>query len=86
MGKKKLSFEEALKELETIAEKIERGEIGLEESITLYERGMALVKQCRDLLARAEQRIQQLHERADGTLEPRPLSPPSPEDTPQDTE
>jgi len=69
MAKKKLTFEEALKQLETIAEQIERGTIGLEESIDKYEEGMALVKQCRDILTKAELKIQQLQQRADGTLE-----------------
>ncbi|UCE58796.1 MAG: exodeoxyribonuclease VII small subunit [Phycisphaerales bacterium] len=69
MGKKKLTFEESLSQLETIAERIEKGEIGLEESITEYEKGMGLVKQCREILANAEQRIQRLQERSDGTLE-----------------
>ena len=40
MAKKKPTFEEALKQLETIAEQIERGEIGLEDSITKYEEGL----------------------------------------------
>ncbi len=69
MGKKKLTFEEALNQLETIAEQIERGTIGLEESIDKYEAGMALVKQCRDILAKAEMKIQRLQQRPDGTLE-----------------
>ncbi len=69
MAKKKLTFEEALKQLETIAEQIERGTIGLEESIDRYEEGMALVKQCRDILSKAELKIQQLQQRADGTLQ-----------------
>ena len=68
MAKKKLTFEEALKQLETIAEQIEQGKIGLEESISQYERGMALVKQCRSILSKAEHKIQQLQERDDGTL------------------
>ena len=65
----KLSFEEALKQLEELAEQIEQGKIGLEESIQKYEEGMSLVKQCRDILSQAELRIQQLQERSDGTLE-----------------
>lgn len=69
MAKRKLTFEEALKQLETIAEQIEQGKIGLEESITQYERGMALVKQCRDILSKAEHKIEQLQQRPDGTLE-----------------
>ncbi len=68
MAKKKLSFEDALKQLETIAREIEQGEVGLEESITKYEDGMGLVKQCRDILGKAELKIQKLQERADGTL------------------
>jgi exodeoxyribonuclease VII small subunit len=69
MAKKKPSFEEALKQLETLAEQIERGEVGLEESIRKYEEGMALIRQCREILSRAELRVQQLQERADGSLE-----------------
>jgi len=76
MTKKKLTFEEALKQLETIAEQIERGQIGLEESIDKYEEGMALVKQCRDILSSAEHRIQKLQQRADGTLETTEFTPP----------
>ncbi len=69
MGKKKPTFEEALEQLEEIAERIEQGKIGLEESISQYERGMGLVKQCREVLAKAELKIQQLQERSDGTLD-----------------
>jgi exodeoxyribonuclease VII small subunit len=76
MANRKLTFEEALKELEAIAEQIEQGKIGLEESIAKYERGMALVKHCREILSKAEHRIQQLQQRADGTLETAPLERP----------
>lgn len=76
MGKKKLSFEQALKQLETIADQIEQGKIGLEDSIDRYEEGMALVKQCRDILSKAEQKIQKLQQRADGTLETTNFTPP----------
>ena len=78
MGKKKLTFEEALRQLETIAEQIEQGEIGLEESITKYERGMELVKHCREILAKAEHKIQQVEQRADGTLETKDFEPQEP--------
>jgi exodeoxyribonuclease VII small subunit len=76
MTKKKPTFEEALKQLETIAEQIELGKIGLEESIGKYEEGMALVQQCREILAVAEQRIQQIQSRADGSLKVTPFSLP----------
>lgn len=69
MSDKTLSFEEALARLETITEQIERGQIGLEESITRYEEGMRLVQQCREMLARAEYRIQQIHQQTDGSVE-----------------
>ncbi len=75
MAKKKPSFEEALKQLEEITARIERGEIGLEESITQYEKGMGLVKQCRDILTKAELKIQKLQERDDGSLEAKPFKP-----------
>ncbi|MBU0717354.1 MAG: exodeoxyribonuclease VII small subunit [Planctomycetes bacterium] len=75
MGKKKLTFEEALKQLETIAGQIERGEIGLEESISKYEEGMKLVKHCRDVLTKAEHKIEQLQERSDGTLATKAFEP-----------
>ena len=76
MAKRKLTFEEALRQLEEVAEQIEQGKIGLEESISKYEQGMGLVKQCRDILSRAERKIQQLQSRPDGTLEASPLDPP----------
>lgn len=76
MAKKKPTFEEAVAQLEAIAERIEQGEIGLEESITQYEQGMTLVKQCRDILSKAEHKIQQLQQRADGTLEARQFKHP----------
>ena len=75
MAKRKLTFEEALAELETIATQIEQGQVGLEESITKYERGMSLVKQCRDILTKAEHKIQQLQQRTDGGLEAVPFEP-----------
>lgn len=77
MGKNKPTFEEALQQLETIAERIEQGKIGLEESIAQYEQGMALVRQCQGILAKAELRIQQLQQKADGSLETKPMSPDS---------
>ncbi len=54
---KKLSFEEALEELESISEKIENENTSLEESIKLYERGIELSKICADTLKTAKQKI-----------------------------
>lgn len=77
MAEKPLNFEEALARLETIAEQIERGQIGLEESITRYEEGMMLVKKCREMLTKAEHRIQQIHQQADGSLDVSEFTPPA---------
>ncbi len=68
MAKKKPTFEEALGQLEELTRQIEQGEIGLEESITKYEEGMKLVQHCRDVLGKAEHKIEQLQQRADGSL------------------
>ncbi|MGQ0629340.1 MAG: exodeoxyribonuclease VII small subunit [Phycisphaerales bacterium] len=53
-------FEKALEEIETIIRRIESGEAGLEASLEHYERGVALVKRCRDVLGQVEQRVTDL--------------------------
>ena len=65
----KLSFEDAMSELEDLVERIESGEIGLEEALKRYERGIALIKRCRTVLDSAEQRISELTTDAEGELE-----------------
>jgi exodeoxyribonuclease VII small subunit len=60
MSKKNPTFEEALACLQRIADEIEEGKIGLEESITKYEEGMKIIQHCRAILTTAEQRIIQL--------------------------
>lgn len=57
-----LSFEQAIKELGGIVEKIEQGQIPLADSISQYERGMSLIKHCRDILEKAEKRIEKVGE------------------------
>ncbi len=54
-------YEDLIEELETIVDRIESGEIGLEESIKGYEDGIGLVKRARQILDRAEQRIVELN-------------------------
>ena len=49
-------------EVEKIIESIESGQIGLEQSIAEYERGAALLRQCRDRLVKAEQKVKDLTE------------------------
>jgi exodeoxyribonuclease VII small subunit len=55
-----LSFEEAIKELTNIVGKIEQGQIPLQDSLEQYEKGMALIKQCRTILQKAEERIEKI--------------------------
>jgi exodeoxyribonuclease VII small subunit len=55
-----LDFEQAVEAVEKIIEKIESGEVGLEQSIAEYERGVALIRRCRQVLERAEQRVEEL--------------------------
>ena len=71
-----LTFEEAQAQLEAIVAAIEQGKIGLEESISQYEKGTKLLRRCRAILAGAEAKIQQLQLADDGTLTPGPTTPP----------
>jgi exodeoxyribonuclease VII small subunit len=53
-----LSFEEAMSELEKVVTALERGEVPLEQSIALYERGAALKAHCAEKLKAAEERVE----------------------------
>jgi exodeoxyribonuclease VII small subunit len=61
----KMSFEEAIKELTNIVGKIEQGQIPLQDSLEQYEKGMALIKQCRTILKKAEERIEKITKEQD---------------------
>ena len=63
---KKLSFERALEELETIVKRLEDGKVPLEESVTIYERGEALKRRCEELLRQAEARVDKITTDANG--------------------
>jgi exodeoxyribonuclease VII small subunit len=56
----KLTFEQAIGQLKEIVNKIEQGEIPLQDSLDQYEKGMALIKHCRDILQKAEKRIEKI--------------------------
>jgi exodeoxyribonuclease VII small subunit len=62
-----MTFERALKELESIVSRLERGDVELEESILIYERGEALKEHCDRLLKQAEAKVEKLTFGADGT-------------------
>lgn len=55
-----MSFESALKELEAIVSRLEQGEVDLEDSIALYERGQALKIHCEKKLKSAETRLEKI--------------------------
>ena len=63
---KEKEIEEVFQELDTIAEKLESGEISLEDSFRLYKKGMELLKYCSDRLDTVEKKMLQMDE--DGTL------------------
>lgn len=53
-------FEAALKELETVVERLERGDLGLDEGLKQFERGISLARDCQRSLEQAEQRVDTL--------------------------
>jgi exodeoxyribonuclease VII small subunit len=61
-----LPFEKALAELETIVQRLEKGDVALEESIQIYERGEALKRRCETLLREAEARVEKITRDASG--------------------
>jgi exodeoxyribonuclease VII small subunit len=69
----KMSFEDALAELEQIVRGLEGGQQKLEDAITAYERGAALRKHCETKLAEAEARVAAIVRTADGGVTTRPM-------------
>ncbi|HEY0329360.1 MAG TPA: exodeoxyribonuclease VII small subunit [Rhodopseudomonas sp.] len=57
---RKLSFERAIEELESIVKRLEDGKVPLEESVAIYERGEALKRRCEELLRTAEARVDKI--------------------------
>ena len=57
---KKLTFERAIEELETIVKRLEEGKVPLEESVAIYERGEVLKRRCEELLRQAEARVEKI--------------------------
>lgn len=71
---KKLSFEEALARLEEIVRLLEKGEVPLDDSLTLFEEGVKLVKLCGTRLDEAEQKITMLVKKGEGEYESEPFT------------
>jgi exodeoxyribonuclease VII small subunit len=71
MVKKAVRFEESLAELEQLVERMEQGNLPLEESLKLFERGVQLTRACQKALKEAEQKVQiLLEENGEPTLQP----------------
>ncbi|MEM8649984.1 MAG: exodeoxyribonuclease VII small subunit [Pseudomonadota bacterium] len=71
-----MTFEQALDQLETIVESLERGNVPLDKSIAHYERGEALRNHCRKLLAAAEDKVEKIRLDKDGNPDgTEPLDP-----------
>ena len=71
MVKKALNFENSLSELEQLVERMEQGNLPLEESLRLFERGILLTRTCQKALKDAEQKVQiLLEENGEPTLKP----------------
>ena len=69
----KMDFEYAYQELESIVERMERGEQDLENSLQDFERGVALMKRCHGVLKKAEQKVEILVKENDGLFNTEPF-------------
>lgn len=67
-----LSFEDALRELETIVQQLEQGKTKLDEAITAYERGALLKRHCEQKLAEAKMKVEKISFSADGSVSSQP--------------
>lgn len=74
-GKKKPDFEQSLAELEALVDALETGDLSLEQSLTSFEKGIALTRSCQTALNEAEQTVKILTEKnGQSTLENMPTS------------
>ncbi|MDG1687501.1 MAG: exodeoxyribonuclease VII small subunit [Gammaproteobacteria bacterium] len=63
--RKKLDYEASITELESLVERLEQGDLSLEESLKLYESGVLLTRDCQEALSQAEQKVQLLLQQSD---------------------
>ena len=63
-----MSFEDAMRELEKVVSDLERGDVPLEKSIALYERGAQLKQRCQTKLKEAEEKVALITQEGDGNL------------------
>ena len=68
------TFEDVLTRLETVVDKLEKGDLPLEESLSVFEEGVRLSRLCSKKLDEAEKKVEILLKDSDGRLVPRPFS------------
>jgi exodeoxyribonuclease VII small subunit len=68
-----MSFEDAMRELEKVVGDLERGDVPLEQSIALYERGAQLKQRCQTKLKEAEEKVALITQEGDGTIGLKPV-------------
>ncbi len=68
MSEQKLTFEQALEKLESIVERLESGEISLDESLDAFEEGQKLVRFCLKKLQTAEKKVKKLSQDSEGNF------------------
>jgi exodeoxyribonuclease VII small subunit len=78
------TFKEAIEELEKITDSLESGELELEQSIALFERGVSLIKYCQDKLDSAQAKVELLVDSLEGEIESVPLEEEGDRDAPDD--
>ena len=66
MAEKEMSFEQSLKRLEEIVTALEKGDVTLSDSMTMFEEGTALIRSCSAMLDSAEQQVVRLKKGPDG--------------------
>jgi exodeoxyribonuclease VII small subunit len=76
MAKTTFHFEESLAELESLVERMESGEMSLEDSLKAFEQGIKYTRDCQNALTKAEQKVQLLLQK-NGQMEAQPFISPS---------
>ena len=83
MAKKEAKFEDLLAELEKLVERLESGELSLDEALVCYENGIKAYKACHEMLQSAEKKVQVLMTDGAGKLVEQPLEDANPGDKPE---
>lgn len=74
-NQKEVSFEEAMQKLSGLSNQIEKGELSLDEAMTVYQQALEFVKVCNARLTEAEQQVKLIAEQEDGTVEFKDFKP-----------